>query len=56
MAEPDRLQLGKPLAAVGAAEVIENWSLTSFQQRLVKTAAGWSSTPAITGYYWRRAI
>jgi hypothetical protein len=39
MAEPDRLQPGKPLAAAGAAERIENWSLTSLQQRQVKTAA-----------------
>ena len=27
------------------------WSLTSVQQRLVKTAAAWSSSP---GYYWLR--
>jgi hypothetical protein len=28
---------------------IENWSLTSLQQRLVKRAAGWSSTRGTTG-------
>jgi Transposase DDE domain group 1 len=35
---------------------IDAWSLTSLQQRLVKTGDAWSSTPAITGYCWRRVI
>ena len=33
----DRLQPGEPVAAVGAAEEVDEWSLTSLQQRLVKT-------------------
>jgi hypothetical protein len=33
---------------------IEKWSLTSLQQRLMKTGGDWSSTPAITGCCWRR--
>ena len=35
---------------------IEKWSLTSLQQRLVKTGVGWSNTRGITGSCWRRAI
>ncbi len=35
---------------------IDNWSLTSLQQRLVKTGDSWSDTPASTGSYWRRVI
>jgi hypothetical protein len=34
---------------------ISNWSLTSLQQRLVKTVDGSLSTRATIGYYWRRA-
>jgi len=37
VADPDRLQPGEPAAVPGAAKKIENWSLTSLQQRLVKT-------------------
>ncbi len=37
MAEPDRLQLGKPIATLVLPKRIGNWSLTSRQQRLVKT-------------------
>ena len=35
--EDTGLQPGKPVAATGAAEEIDHWSLTSLQQRLVKT-------------------
>ena len=48
--ERDRLRLGRPVAAAGAAKKgIGNWSLTSLQQRLVKTG-GWLVRHA--RYYW----
>jgi hypothetical protein len=34
---------------------IDTWSLTSLQQRLVKTGGGWSSTPATARSCWPRA-
>jgi hypothetical protein len=44
----------KPLTAL--PQKIGNWSLTSLQQRLVKTGADWSSTPGTTGCCWPKAI
>jgi len=36
---------------------IENWSLTSLQQRLVKTGGGgWPNMPATIGFCWRKDI
>ena len=35
---------------------IKRWSLTSLQQRLVKTGADWWSTPGTTGSCWRKGI
>jgi hypothetical protein len=40
MAEPDRLQLGKPVAAT-AAQVDRELVADQLQQRLVKRAGGW---------------
>jgi hypothetical protein len=37
VAECSRLQPGKPLAPLALPKGIGNWSLTSLQQRLVKT-------------------
>ena len=37
MAERNSLQLGQSVAAAGATAAVANWSLTSLQQRLVKT-------------------
>jgi hypothetical protein len=34
---------------------IDNWSLTSLQQRLAKTGGCRSSTPGIVGCFWRGA-
>jgi hypothetical protein len=33
---------------------VDKWSLTSLQQRLLKTGGGWASTPGTTGCCWRR--
>jgi hypothetical protein len=35
---------------------IENWSLTSLQQRLVKTEDGWLNMRVTTSYSWRKDI
>jgi len=37
VAERDRIQSGQPVAAASLPQRIENWSLTSLQQQLVKT-------------------
>jgi hypothetical protein len=37
-------------------KAIGNWSLTSLQQRLVKTGGRLIKYPAITGCCWQRAI
>jgi hypothetical protein len=33
---------------------VDKWSLTSLQQRLLKTGGGCASTPGTTGCCWRR--
>jgi hypothetical protein len=35
---------------------IDNWLLTSLQQRLLKPAIGWWNMPGIIGCFWRRVI
>jgi hypothetical protein len=47
--EPVGLQLEESVAAAGTAERIENWSLTSLQQRLVKTGG---RLVKHARYYW----
>jgi hypothetical protein len=49
MAEPDRLQPGKPLWRRLVLPRIENWSLTSLQQRPVKTGGRLVKRAR---YYW----
>ena len=49
MAERDGIQFGQSVAAAGAARRIENWSLTSLQQRLMKTGGRLVKHPR---YYW----
>ena len=49
MVESDRLQPRQPLAATGAAWAHQNWSLTSLQQRLVKTGG---RLVKHARYYW----
>jgi len=49
MVELDGLQPGEPVAAVGAAEENRDWSLTSLQQRLVKTGG---RLVKHARYYW----
>jgi len=45
------------VAAAGPAEErIENWSLTSLQQRLVKTGGRLVKHAGITGCCWRKVI
>src|SRR6202795_676322 len=46
--------LGNLWRRLALPQRIGNWSLTSLQQRLVKTAADCWNTPVITGYYWLR--
>ena len=49
MAERDCLQPREPVAAAGAAPEDEGWSLTSLQQRLVKTGG---RLVKHARYYW----
>ena len=49
MAERVGLQPGEPVAAAGAAEENRHWSLTSLQQRLVKTGG---RLVKHARYYW----
>ena len=49
MAERDRLQPGEPVAAAGVPKRIDNCSLTSLQQRLVKTGGRMIKHAR---YYW----
>jgi hypothetical protein len=48
--ERARLQLGKPLVAAALPKAVGNWSLTSLQQRLVKT--GGRLVKSHARYYW----
>ena len=48
--------LGNLWRRLGLPNRIKSWSLTSLQQRLMKTGGGWSSTRATTGCCWPRGI
>ena len=48
--------LGNLWRRLGLPQRIKSWSLTSLQQRLMKTVGGWSSMPATTGCCWRWGI
>ena len=49
MVESNRLQSGESVATVGTPKRIDNWTLTSLQQRLVKTGG---RLVKHARYYW----